>query len=187
MAGVLADLYSRAWWMLLIRGILLVLFGVLAATWPGLALVTMVLLFGIFALAHGVISVVGSVMHRRENQDWWLVLIDGIVSLVIGALALGWPGVTAIVLVYFIAAWALIMGILYIYGAIKLRKVIQGEWLLIISGIISVIFGIFVFARPLAGALAVAWLIGVYAIVFGALGILLSLRIRSWQHKGAAA
>ena len=187
MADVLADLYKNAWWMLLIRGIFLVLFGILAVTWPGLALYTFIIFFSVFALVHGLMAVIGSIANRAGNEDWWLVLLEGVVSIIIGIMAFAWPGVTALMLAYFIAAWALIMGILRIYGAIKLRKVIEGEWLLIIGGIISALFGIFVFARPLAGALVLAWLIGIYAIVFGLLGIILSFRVRSWQKKMAGA
>lgn len=187
MAGVLADLYKSAWWMLLLRGIFLVLFGILFATWPGVAVFTFVVFFGAFALIHGLMAVIGSIANRAGNEDWWLVLLEGIVSIVIGILTFGWPGLTGLVLAYFIAAWAVIMGILRIYGAIKLRKEIDGEWLLILGGVISLLFGIFVFTRPLAGALAIAWIIGVYAIVFGILGIALSFRVRSWQKKAEKA
>jgi uncharacterized membrane protein HdeD (DUF308 family) len=187
MAGVLADLYKNAWWMLLIRGVLLVLFGILAVSWPGLALYTFIVFFGAFALVHGILSILGSIMNRRDNEDWWLVLLEGIVSIIIGVMTVVWPGLTGLVLAYFIAAWAVVMGILKIYGAIKLRKAIEGELLLIIAGIISVVFGIFIFARPLAGALAIAWIIGIYAIVFGLLSIVLSFRIKSWQKKAEAA
>jgi uncharacterized membrane protein HdeD (DUF308 family) len=141
----------------------------------------------VFALIHGVVGVIGSIMNRRENGDWWLVLLEGVVSIIIGVMTFTWPGLTGLVLAYFIAAWALVTGILKIYGAIKLREVIRGEWLLIVSGIISLLFGIFVFARPLAGAVTIAWLIGVYAVVFGLLGIMLSFRVRSWQKKVAPA
>lgn len=183
MPGVIADLYKQAWWMLLIRGIFAVLFGILATTWPGLTLATLIIFFGAFALVHGLMAVIGSIVARKEADDWWLVLFEGIVGIIIGIMTFTWPTLTGLVLAYFIAAWALINGILRIYGAIKLRKAIEGEWLLIISGIIGVIFGIFVFARPLAGALAITWIIGVYAIIFGLLGIILSFRIKSWQKK----
>ena len=183
MAGVLADLYKNAWWMLLLRGIFLVLFGILFATWPGAAVFTFIIFFGAFALVHGLMGVIGSIANRKDNEDWWLVLLEGVVSIIIGIMTFTWPGLTGLVLAYFIAAWAVIMGILRIYGAIKLRKAIEGEWLLIIGGIISLLFGIFVFARPLAGALAIALIIGVYAIVLGLLSILLSFRVKSWQKK----
>jgi len=187
MADTLADLYKSAWWMLLIRGIFLILFGILIATWPGLALYTFVIFFGAFALVHGLMGVIGSIANRAGNEDWWLVLLEGIISIIIGIMTFVWPGLTALVLAYFIAAWAVIMGILRIYGAIKLRKEIDGEWLLIIGGIISLLFGIFVFTRPLEGALAMAWIIGVYAIVFGLLGVLLSFRIKIWQKRAEKA
>lgn len=183
MADALADLYKSAWWMLLVRGIFLVLFGILATTWPGLALYTLIVFFGVFALVHGLMALIGSIANRAGNRDWWLVMLEGIVGIIIGVMTFAWPGLTGLVLAHFIAAWAVIMGILRIYGAIKLRREIEGEWLLIISGLISLLFGIFVFARPLTGAVAIAWLIGLYAIVFGVLGIVLSFRIKSWQKK----
>lgn len=186
MAGVLADLYKKAWYMLLIRGILLVVFGVLVASWPGLALYTFIIFFGAFALVHGIIGLIGSIMNRADNEDWWLVLLEGVIGIVIGVLTFAWPGLTGLILAYFIAAWALITGVLRIYSAMKLRKVITGEWMLVIAGIISMLFGIFVFVRPLAGAVAIAWLIGIYAIVFGLLGIMLSFRIKAWQKRAEA-
>ena len=183
MAGVLADLYKSAWWMLLLRGIFLVLFGILFATWPGVAVFTFIMFFGAFALVHGLVGVIGSIANRAGNEDWWLVMLEGVVSILLGIIVFVWPTLTGLVLAYFIAAWAVTMGILRIYGAIKLRREIDGEWLLILGGIISLLFGIFVFSRPLAGALAIAWIIGVYAIVFGLLGILLAFRVKSWQKK----
>jgi uncharacterized membrane protein HdeD (DUF308 family) len=187
MPGAIADLYKQAWWMLLIRGIVAVLFGILAITWPGLTLATLIIFFGAFALVHGVFAVIGSIAGRKEADDWWLVLLEGILGIIIGIMTFAWPALTGLVLAYFIAAWALINGILRIYGAIKLRRVIEGEWLLIISGIIGVLFAIFVFARPLAGALAIILFIGIYAIVLGLLGIILSFRIKGWQEKAEGA
>ncbi len=187
MADVLADLYKKAWWMLLIRGILLVIFGALAATWPGLAFYSLVVLFGAFALVYGFVGLIGSISHRKDNKDWWLVLLEGVVSILIGIMAFAWPGLTGLVLAYLVAAWAIIMGVLRIYQAINLRKVIEGEWLLIVGGIISVMFGIFVLVRPLEGAVAIAWVIGIYAIILGLLGIFLSFRVRSWQKRAEKA
>lgn len=186
MPGGISDLYRQAWWTLLIRGIFAVLFGIVATTWPGLTLAMLIIFFGAFVLIHGVMTVIGSIMARREVDDWWVVLLEGIVGIIIGVITLAWPGLTGLILAYFIAAWALVTGILKILGAIRLRKEIQGEWLFIIAGIISVIFGILVFARPLAGALAITWIIGVYAILLGMLAMVLSFQVRGWQKKGAS-
>lgn len=187
MPGVIADLYKQAWWALLIRGILAVLFGIIATTWPGLTLAMLIIFFGAFALIHGLMTVFGSIMGRRQAEDWWIVLLEGIIGVVIGIMTFAWPALTGLVLAYFIAAWALITGLLKVYGALKLRKEIEGEWLLIVAGVISVIFGILVFVRPLAGALAITWVIGIYAILLGLIAIILSFRVRGWQKKIEAA
>jgi uncharacterized membrane protein HdeD (DUF308 family) len=184
---MIADLYKQAWWALLIRGIFAVLFGIMATTWPGLTLAMLIIFFGAFVLIHGLMAVVGSIMARKEAEDWWIVLLEGIAGIIIGVMTFAWPALTGLVLAYFIAAWALITGLLKVFGAIKLRKEIEGEWLLIVAGIISVIFGIFVFARPLAGALAITWVIGIYAMLLGILAIILSFRVRGWQKKAEAA
>lgn len=187
MPGMIAELYKQAWWTVLVRGIVAVIFGILASTWPGLTIATFIMLFGAFVLVHGIMAVIASIAGRKDVEDWWLVLLEGIAGIIIGIMTFAWPAVTGLVLVYFIAAWALITGILEIYGAIKLRKVMEGEYMLIIAGIISVIFGVFVFARPGVGALAITWVIGVYAIVFGLLSIILSFRLRGWQSKVGAS
>jgi uncharacterized membrane protein HdeD (DUF308 family) len=147
----------------------------------------LVIFFGAFVLIHGLMAFFGSIMARNVAEDWWIVLLEGVAGIIIGIMTFAWPALTGLVLAYFIAAWALVTGLLRVFGAIKLRREIEGEWLLIISGIISVIFGIFVFARPLAGALAMTWVIGIYAILLGILAIVLSFRVRGWQKRAEAA
>jgi uncharacterized membrane protein HdeD (DUF308 family) len=176
----MATLLKRAWWALLLQGLAGVLFGVVALIWPGLTLATLVLLFGAYALVGGVFGVVGSVVHRKEHEDWWLVLLTGLVSIAVGILTFIQPGITALSLLFLIAAWALVIGVLTIVIAIQLRKEIEGEWLLILAGIASVLFGLFVFALPGAGALSLIWLIATYAIIFGVLQVGLAFRARSW-------
>jgi uncharacterized membrane protein HdeD (DUF308 family) len=176
----MATLLKRTWWVVLLEGLAAVLFGILALVWPGLTLATLVLLFGAYALVDGVFAVVGSLVHRKEYEDWWLVLLTGLVSIAVGILTFVQPGITALSLLFLIAAWALAIGVLTIVKAIQLRKEIEGEWLLILSGIASVLFGLFVFARPGAGALSLIWLIATYAIVYGGLQVLLAFKARSW-------
>src|SRR4030042_2615655 len=165
----MATLLKRTWWVLLLQGLAAVLFGVLALVWPGLTLATLVLLFGAYALVDGAFAVVGSLAHLKEYEDWWLVLLTGLASIAVGILTFIQPGITAMSLLFLIAAWALVIGVLTIVQAIQLRKVIEGEWLLILSGIASVLFGLFVFALPGAGALSLNWLIATYALVCGVL------------------
>lgn len=172
---------SRHWWVFGLRGIAAVLFGILAFAWPGVTLAVLVLLWGAYALVDGVLSLISA--FRVENDHRWGLLIEGIVGIAAGLAAFVWPGLTALVLLYIIAAWAVITGVLELYAAVRLRKVIRNEWWLILSGIASLLFGIVLLAAPGAGALAVVWLIGFYAIVFGVLLIGLSVRLRSLSER----
>jgi uncharacterized membrane protein HdeD (DUF308 family) len=181
MLHALAD----RWWLLLLRGIAAILFGILAFIWPGLTLVTLVLMFGAFALVDGAI-VLGAAFSgaAKPVPTWWLILV-GLLGIAAGIVTFLWPGMSAILLVVFIGAWAVAHGIFEIIGAIQLRKEIENEWMLILGGIISVIFGIIVLIAPGAGALALVWWIAIYSIVFGVMFVAFSLRLRNHQHHAA--
>jgi uncharacterized membrane protein HdeD (DUF308 family) len=181
MLHALAD----RWWLLLLRGITAILFGILAFIWPGLTLVTLVLMFGAFALIDGAI-VLGAAFSgaAKPVPTWWLVLV-GLLGIAAGIVTFLWPGMSAILLITFIGAWAVAHGIFEIIGAIQLRKEIENEWALILGGIISVIFGIIVLIAPGAGALALVWWIAIYSIVFGVMFVAFSLRLRRHQHHAA--
>ena len=167
------DAFARNWWVWLIRGLLAVLFGVMAFTMPGLTLVTLVLLYGIYAVTDGLTTIwVGG-----AARAWWFVLL-GILGVMVGICTFIYPGITAVALLYLIAAWAVVRGVFEIVTAIQLRKEISNEWLLIIAGIFSVLFGVALVANPAAGALAVVWIIGVYALIFGSMMIVLAFRVR---------
>lgn len=171
---------ARNWWTLVIRGVAAVVFGFLAFAWPGITLRVLVALFGAFALVDGVFNLVGAVRgatHLRERWGW--MFLQGLVSIGAGFVTLLWPGLTALALLYWIAAWAVVTGLLEIGTAVRLRKEIRGEWLLVLGGLASVAFGALLFAFPGLGALAVVIWIGVYAVVFGALNIGLGFRLRS--------
>ena len=174
------ELLLQSWWMLALRGAIALLFGVLAFVWPGLTLLWLVALFAAYALVGGVASVIGAVRHRHSDDEWWLILLLGLVSIGAGVIAIVHPGLTALVLVLVIGANALVTGVLDIAVAIRLRKSMQGEWLLILSGIASVVFGVLVFLFPGAGALALVWLISVHALVTGVLLLALAFRARAW-------
>lgn len=169
---------SKIWWLVLLRGLAAIAFGVLAFIWPGLTLVALVLLYGIYALADGLVALYAALSGGGAVSRWWL-LFAGLLGLAAGIVTLVWPGMTALVLLVFIGVWALVRGIFEIIGAIQLRKVIDDEWWLIASGFLSVVFGIVVLVAPGAGALALVWIIGTYAFLFGCLLIGLSLRLRS--------
>lgn len=175
-------LMARNWWALLIRGIVAILFGILAIAWPGITFAALVLLFGAYALVDGVIAIVGAVRRSRAQERWGVLLLEGIAGIAAGVVTFAWPAITALALVFIIAAWALITGIFEITAAIRLRRYISGEWRLVLGGVVSIILAVLLFARPLAGALAIALVVGIYAIIFGALEVALSLRLRSWAR-----
>jgi uncharacterized membrane protein HdeD (DUF308 family) len=173
------------WWLFLIRGIAAIIFGILAFAWPGVTLVVLVLFFGAFALVDGIASLIAAITGRGATAPrWWLAII-GLVGIAAGLLTFFWPAVTAVLLLYFIAGWAIAMGVFQIIGAIQLRKEIDNEWLLVLSGVVSVLFGILLLAVPGTGLLALIWLIAIDAIIFGVLVIGFGLRLR--KHKTAAA
>jgi len=171
------DALARNWWLILLRGILAVIFGVLTFIWPGLTLFTLVIFYGAFALLDGIVALVASVTGGAPAPRWWLAVV-GLVGIAAGVVTLMWPGITGLVLLYFIAGWAIAAGVFQIIGAIRLRKEIEGEWLLVASGILSVAFGLLVLAYPGAGALGLAFAIGGFAIVYGVMLIAFSLRLR---------
>src|SRR5689334_214997 len=176
---------AARWWLLLLRGIIAILFGILAFIWPGLTLVTLVLMFGAFALVDGAIMLGAAFSGAAKPMPtWWLVLV-GLLGIAAGIVTFLWPGMSAILLILFIGAWAVAHGIFEIVGAIQLRKEIENEWMLILGGIISVIFGIIVLIAPGAGALALVWWIAIYSIVFGVMFIAFALRLRRHQHHAA--
>ena len=174
---MLSTIMQR-WWILLLRGISVTLFGVLAIVWPGITLLTLAIIYGAVALIDGIAGIALGIRGGVNGRTWWEMILLGLLGVIAGAVTFLWPGLTAVVLLVVIALWAIIRGILEIIGAITLRKIIQGEWLLILSGVLSIGFGVLLLLQPAAGALAVMWLIGIYMIAFGITTIALSLRLR---------
>jgi uncharacterized membrane protein HdeD (DUF308 family) len=177
------EKFTQNWWMFAVRGVVAVIFGVLALIWPGQTLQALVLVFGAYALVDGVFAMIAGITARKYFDRWWAVLLEGIAGVVIGLVTFFYPNITALVLLYFIAAWALITGIFEIVAAIQLRRVITGEWMLIFGGMLSIIFGVLLFVFPGAGAVSVVWLIGIYAIVFGISEIIFAFRLRGLRHE----
>lgn len=171
------DSLSRNWWAVSLRGLAGILFGIITFFAPGISLAALVLLFGAYALVDGVLAIVSAV-RRRGADRWWLLLLEGLVGIAAGVLTFLLPAITALALLYVIAAWALVTGAFEIAAAIRLRKVITGEWLLVLSGILSIALGVLLVLYPGPGALAVVIWIGAYAFVFGALLFALGLRLR---------
>jgi len=173
------DVLSRNWWVFLLRGLAGILFGIITFVAPGISLAALVLVFGAYAFADGVLAIVAAVRRRGEAR-WGMLLLEGLVGIAAGVVTLLWPGITAITLLYLIAAWAIVTGVLELIAAVRLRKEIKGEWLLALGGAASIAFGVLVALFPGSGALALVLWIGAYALVFGALLVVLSFRLRAW-------
>jgi uncharacterized membrane protein HdeD (DUF308 family) len=173
-----ADLLARNWWLLALRGLAGVLFGILAFIWPGVTLVALVFLFGAFALVNGILSLVLAWNAPRGFPRFGSLILGGILGIAAGIITFFLPGITALGLLIMIAAWAIATGILEIVAAIKLRKVIPNEWLWVLAGILSLIFGVLLLLQPAAGALVLVWWIGAYALVFGIVLMILAFRLR---------
>jgi uncharacterized membrane protein HdeD (DUF308 family) len=191
-AGVNADLpqtrlgmgtlLARNWWAIVIRGVMAILFGLAVFAFPGISLLGLIVLFGIFAIVSGFFALM-SLKSPPGNESTWMVLLEGITGIAVGIIAFIWPGLTGVVLLYLIATWAIVSGIFEVITAIRLRRQIDNEWFLGLAGGASVIFGILLIAWPAAGAFALLWVIGTYAIFFGVLLVALGLRLRSWKRQ----
>ncbi len=168
------------WWLILLRGIAGVIFGILAFAWPGITVLSLTFLWGAYALVDGIASLWAALTGGGQGSRGWLLIV-GILGILAGLVAFVWPVGTAGILLLFIAAWAIATGIMQIWGAIRLRKEIEGEWLLILSGVISILFGLVLVMQPLAGALAVIWMIAIFALVFGIDHILLAFKLRKYR------
>ncbi len=174
---------AHNWWMLLLRGIIALVFGVLCLSYPGVTLIVMTIMFGAHAFLGGIFTLASSITTAKGRPRWWSTFFEGIVGIIFGLFILIWPGITAFGLLYLIGAWAIITGIFEITAALRLRQHFTNEWLLILSGAASVIFGLLILVVPRAGALAVIWWIGTYAIFFGMALAALALRLRRWVAR----
>lgn len=177
---------TRNWWVVALRGAIAILFGILALVWPGAALATLVLFFGAFAFADGILAIWAAFDMRRQHRMWGPLLLEGITGIVLGLLVFLWPAMTAVILILFVAAWAFVTGVFEIAAAISLRKEIEGEWALGLSGVLSIGLGVLLALWPGAGLLALIVVIGVYAIVFGVVMVALAFRLRR-LHQSLAA
>jgi uncharacterized membrane protein HdeD (DUF308 family) len=173
-----ASLFER-WWAIALRGVAAILFGVLTLYAPGTGLLALVYLFGAYALVDGVFDIVYAVRHRSYGA----LLVEGILSLAFGLVTFMWPRITGTALLYLIGAWAIVTGVAELAAAIRLRKVIRNEWLMGLAGLLSIAFGVLLFAYPSSGALAFAIWIAVYAIIFGGVLVALGFRLRSLRSR----
>jgi len=175
---------AENWWLLMLRGIAAVAFGILAFIWPGITLLALTYLFAAYALMDGVFALGAAIFGHTGGMvpRWWLAVV-GIIGILAGLIAFAWPGMTALLLLLLIASWAIVIGALEIVGAIRLRKEIEGEWWLIISGLLSIAFGVILFVQPGSGALALVWVIGIYAILAGGSLIGLAYRLKNLKQS----
>ena len=178
---------AKHWWSPVLRGLVAIVVGIIALALPGITLGVLVILFGAYSLIDGIAATMAAYRSSRAGESWGVLLFEGVVGIITAAAAFLWPAITALVLIYLIGWWALVTGVLEVVAAVRLRKHIAGEWLLALSGIASVLFGILVLVVPLAGALAIALWIGIYSLVFGVILIGFGMRLRAWsKHPGIA-
>jgi uncharacterized membrane protein HdeD (DUF308 family) len=178
---VLRDIADR-WWLPVLRGVVAIAFGAVCFARPGIGLAALVTLWGAYAIVDGVLAVASSFRRARMGARWGWLLFEGVIGIAAGVFSFAYPGMTALVLLGVIAAWALITGGAEIATAIRLRKLIEGEWMLGLAGVLSIVFGVLLLRNPGPGALAVVWLIGAYAVVFGALLIGVGARLYRWHR-----
>jgi uncharacterized membrane protein HdeD (DUF308 family) len=180
-------LLAKHWWSPVLRGLVAIVVGIIALALPGITLGVLVILFGAYSLIDGIAAVLAAYRSSRLGERWGVLLFEGVAGILAGAVTFSWPAITALVLIYLIGAWALLTGVLEVVAAVRLRKHIAGEWLLALSGIASVLFGILVMTVPLAGAVAIALWVGIYSLVFGVILIGFGIRLRAWsKHPGIA-
>ena len=176
---MMIETLKRHWWVPVIRGIAAIVFGIIAFVYPGITVATLVLFFGAWVLIDGIFRVVGAIGHRASDPDWGWHIVIGIVGIIVGLLTFHAPQITALALIIYVAAWALMIRATEIAFAIKLRREIKGEWFLILMGLASIIFAILLLWNPIAGAAAVIWLIAWYAVVLGILAIFFGFRLKA--------
>jgi uncharacterized membrane protein HdeD (DUF308 family) len=179
---VVEGIMSGLWWAIALRAAAAILLGVIAIFMPGPTLAAIVIVFGIYAIVDGILAIIAAVRGFRRKERWWPMLLEGLVGIVAGAIAIFLPGIGALALTYLVAAWALVTGAFEIAAAIRLRKVMTGEWLLLIAGVLSIVLAVLVALFPGTGALLLVWWLGAYAFAYGVVSLVLALRVRSWTR-----
>lgn len=182
------ELLARQWWLVVLRGVLAILFGVVAIAFPVITLIVLALLWGIYALVDGVMALVlAFTSHTTDTARRWLLGLFGVVGILAGIFAIGWPGITALALLLIIAFWALVGGVLQVATAIRLRRTIRNERFLLITGLLTIVLGILLLVRPAAGALALVTVIAIFAILWGISLILFGVRLHRVYREAHAA
>ena len=174
----MAVVLQRNWWALLLRGVAAILLAIVTFAVPGVTIAILVTIFGIYALIDGVLAIVSAVRAARGHRPWGAFVLEGVVGILVGLYAIALPVYAAAAFVSVLAFWALITGVFEIVAAFRLRRHMEGEWVLILSGIVSILFGILLLAAPIAGAVVLVWFLAGYGLIFGCLLIFLALRVR---------
>ena len=169
---------AENWWAVAIRGVLAILFGLIALIFPGATILSLVLLFAAYLFVDGIFAIIAAVRAARRHDRWGLLTFEGIVNIIVAILAVLWPGLTVVAFVLLIAAWSIVTGTLVLGAAIRLN-IEHGRWWLILGGAASVAFGVLLIIAPLAGAVVLTWWLGAYALVFGGALLALAFKLRS--------
>jgi uncharacterized membrane protein HdeD (DUF308 family) len=178
---MMATDLARNWWLLALRGVAGIVFGFGAFVWPDATLAALVIVFGAYVFVDGIFAVAAGIGMRRQIDRWWLLVLEGAAGIILGVLTFVSPDTTALVLLTFIAVWSILTGVFEIATAVRIRTMIANEWLLILSGVVSIIFGALLIAQPGAGGIAIVWLLGGYALLFGILTLMLAFRVRGMR------
>lgn len=173
---------TRNWWVLVLRGVLAVIFGILAYMWPLSTAAAFVILFGAYALVDGIFSLMAAI-RPPADESRWLLVVRGVAGVLAAVVVFAWPRLSALAFLYIIAAWAIATGVLEIVAAVALRRIVTGEWLLALSGVLSIVLGVFLFTQPAVGLLGLVWAIALWAIIAGITLIILGFRLRSWLRR----
>ena len=181
----LNSVLAANWWVVAIRGVLGVIFGFIGLFFPGATIVSLVLVFATYLVVDGIFAIIAAVRAARRHDRWGMLTFEGIINILIGAIAVLWPGLTVIAFIIIMAAWAIATGALVLAAAFRLN-IQHGRWWLLLSGAASLVFGVLLILAPIAGAVVLTWWLGAYALVFGGALLVLAFRLRSRRSLGAA-
>ena len=171
------------WWLLALRGLFAILFGIVILAWPALTIEILVIIYGVFALVGGILSMIIGLFSIGKNSNWWLMFLEGVLGFIVGGIVLKWPAMSLLLLIIIIALWAIISGIAQIITAFFVRQQIKNEWLMALSGLISLLFGLLLFSWPISGIIVLSWLIGFYALLLGIFLIVFGFQIKTFLPK----
>lgn len=180
------SMITRNWWAIALRGVVAIIFGILAIGWPGKTILTLVMLIGAYLLVDGIVTVIGGISKSGSRSGWWMVIPRGAAGIIVGIMIFVWPGVSAFVLLYLFAAWEIVTGIFEIMAGFQLRRAMAGGWLMFVAGAASIIFGVVLILFPGAGALSLIFLLGGYSIAYGVLLLVLAFTLRSIPPESTA-